>query len=388
MKSQFFSRFFLLILLILFLFASTAFAAETWIADPATGTKIGWPSSEWTITAASWNGPSVEGKAEGKGELDATIRYKDGTTLRLKGEVAMIAGFLDGKAALKFSDGASCEGTYIKGRLNGHAIYRFKDGNYYDGNWKDGNYDGKGIFRFANGAYYDGDWKNNDYNGKGILRYADGHIYEGDFVNGKPEGFGIGKDATGKIIHEGQWKAGQPVEVIKADKVLGVPWGANETDAKKILLQRPKMSGPYSFMSGKDGQNVSKGYSGPYADFADAWIYVDFYQDKMWQVRISWPLKEDQVIDRFNVVKAGLTERYGQPFKDTGKFLDNYLAWSLGSSYVADLQIVKNTVKLTSADPTPQTHPFRVLIAYYDSSVAQKLGLIKSDKPGGAHKDY
>ena len=180
-----------------------------------------------------------------------------------------------------------------------------------------------------------------------------------------------------------------PVEVIKADKVLGVPWAANEADTKKILLQRPKMSGPYPFMSGKDGQNVWKGYFGPYADFADAWIYVYFYQNKMWQVRISWPLKEDQVIDRFNIVKAGLTERYGAPFVDRGKFLDNYLAWSLGGSFVADLEIRKNTTKLTSADPTPQTHPFRVIIAYYDSNVAKELGLVQSDKPGGgAHKDY
>ena len=177
-----------------------------------------------------------------------------------------------------------------------------------------------------------------------------------------------------------------PFEALKTDKVLGVPWGTGEADAKKILLQRPKMSGPYSFMSGKDGQNVWKGYSGPYADFSDAWIYVHFYQDKMWQVRISWPLKEDQVTARFNTIKAGLTERYGQPTVDKG---DNYLAWALGNNHFVDLEIRKNTTKLTAADPTPQTHPFRVQIAYYNSNVAKELGLVQSDKPGGStHKDY
>ena len=139
-------------------------------------------------------------------------------------------------------------------------------------------------------------------------------------------------------------------------------------------------------MSGKDGQNVWKGYSGPYADFSDAWIYVHFYQDKMWQVRISWPLKEDQVTARFNTIKVGLTERYGQPTVDKG---DNYLAWALGNNHFVDLEIRKNTTKLTVNDPTPQTHPFRVQIAYYNSNVAKELGLVQSDKPGGStHKDY
>lgn len=84
---------------------STAFAAETWVTDPKTGAKIGWSSSDWTLTAASWSGPLVGGKAEGKGELDATIRYKDGTTVQAKGEVEMIAGLLEGKAVIKFSSG-------------------------------------------------------------------------------------------------------------------------------------------------------------------------------------------------------------------------------------------------------------------------------------------
>ena len=366
---------------------STAFAAETWVTDPKTGAKIGWTINDWTITEGSWSGPTVNGKAEGKGELNATIRYKDGQSVQIMGEVEMVAGLLDGKAALQMSNGNSFVGTYVHGVINGHGIYRFKDGNYYEGTWKDGKYDGKGIFRFANGAYYDGEWKDGDYAGKGILKYEDGRIYEGDFVNNLPEGFGVGKDATGKVIHDGQWKGGIPYEALKSDKVLGIPWGASEADAKKILLQRPKMAGPFSFMSGKDGQITWKGYSGAYADYADAWIYVYFYQDKMWQVRVSWPLKEDQVMDRFDAMKQGLTERYGKPYVEKGKFLDTYLAWALGNNHFVDLEIRKNTTKLTPADPTPQTHPFRVQIAYYNSNVAKELGLIKSPG-GGTHKDF
>ena len=46
---------------------STAFAAETWVTDPKTGAKIGWSASDWTITAASWSGPSVVARPKAKG---------------------------------------------------------------------------------------------------------------------------------------------------------------------------------------------------------------------------------------------------------------------------------------------------------------------------------
>ena len=99
MKLQSFSRFSVLILLILFSIAGNTLAAETWVVDPNTGTKIGWSSTDWVLLKASWSGPAVGGKAEGKGELDAKIRYKDGTTIQAKGEAEMLAGLLTAKQA-------------------------------------------------------------------------------------------------------------------------------------------------------------------------------------------------------------------------------------------------------------------------------------------------
>ena len=87
MNTKTFAQLSLLLLVLLFSIAGTASAAETWVTDPKTGTKIGWSSADWVITAGSWTGPAVGGKAEGKGELDATIRYKDGTTGQVKCEV-------------------------------------------------------------------------------------------------------------------------------------------------------------------------------------------------------------------------------------------------------------------------------------------------------------
>lgn len=352
---------------LLFAGSGTALAEETWATDPKTGVKIGWNSTLSSIANISWTGPASNNLAEGKGELTLELRYKDGTTLQAKGIAEMIAGFLDGKAVFTYSNGDSYDGYYKKGLRHGQGIYRYKSGVY---------------------EYYDGDWKNGEASGKGVLKFRDGRIYEGDFVKGQPEGLGIGKDTAGKVIHDGQWKEGMPVQVLKADKVMGIPWGANESEAKKILLQRPKTSGPYPFMSGKDGQNFWKGYYGPFAEFPDAWVYVHFYQEKMWQVIISWPLKEDQVLDRFAAVKKGLQERYGNPFVEKGKYMDANSTWDLGLKHSVNLQIRRNTTKVNVSDPTPQNLPFRVVITYYDANVAETLGLIKSDKPTGPHKDY
>ena len=76
MKFQPFSRLSVLILLILFSIAGNALAAETWVVDPNTGTKIGWSSTDWVLLKASWNGPAVGGKAEGKGEKEPVADNK------------------------------------------------------------------------------------------------------------------------------------------------------------------------------------------------------------------------------------------------------------------------------------------------------------------------
>ena len=107
-------------------------------------------------------------------------------------------------------------------------------------------------------------------------------------------------------------------------------------------------------------------------------------------VQVSWPLKEDQVIDRFNAVKQGLTERYGAPMVEKGKYLDSYGLWDLGGAgrgYTVNLQIRKNTIRyIASVDPAT-THPFRVFITYYNQSVADLFN--QTAKPGGSgSKDY
>lgn len=388
---------------------STAFAAaESWTTDPATGTKIGYVNDNFTIVSATWSGPAVDGKADGSGKLTITVKGKDGKPYTGTGEAEMKAGIMHGRVTIKWSDGYSFDGTYKDGDrekgvlrstngdvyegdfknnyYDGYGIYKFASGGIYEGEWKNGQYDGKGIFKFADGGIYEGEWKKSQYDGKGILKWADGRVYEGDFKNNEPNGFGVGKDASGKVVHDGEWKDGQPVTPLKADKVLGVPWGATEEETKNILLKRPNTQ-RVSFLDGKDGDNKWLYFQGPFAEFPDAWIYVYFYQGKMWQFRISWPLKDDQIMDRFNTLKQGLTGRYGPPSSEQGKYLDSRAWWDLGQTYHVGIEILQNKIKIAAADPTPNTHPFRVYVTYYNKAVVDILYGNKSGS-SGTSKDY
>jgi hypothetical protein len=374
----------ILVLLMMWVTGGTVWAAVSWVTDAKTGIKIGWQWHDYTLTAASWSGPAVDGKAEGKGVLRVTVRDKAGKELQEQGEVEMVAGLLEGRGVLKGSDGGSYEGDYKAGLYEGKGTYKWSTGQIYDGDWKNGVQNGKGIYKWANGDIYEGDWLNGKQEGKGSNKLANGNTYDGDFKDGQPHGYGIGKQATGEIIHDGEWKYGLPSTPQKADKVLGIPWGATDEQARNIMKQRPNTKA-YSFMNGKNANDQWKGYYGPYADFSDAEIFIHFHQDKMWQVQVSWALKEDQVLERFNAVKQGLTERYGAPASEKGKYLDSLVLWDLGGGYSLNVQIRKNTLKyIAGADPS-LTHPFRVFITYYNQVLANSMG--KPTAQGGS-KDY
>ena len=347
---------FLLTLLMAGLFlisaSTTALAAvEAWATDPATGCKIGivFFTDGFTLVSAKWSGPMVSGLAEGQGNLQLVYKEKSGKETKGQGDVEMKAG-----------------------KMDGHVSFTWSDGESYDGNYKEGQRSGSGVFKFSDGRVYDGEWK-----------------------AGKRDGYGVSKDAAGKVLHDGQWKNGRAMVPLKADKVLGIPWGATDSQVKSILTQRPNTKA-YSFMNGKDGNDRWHGYSGPFADFSDAEIFVRFYQDKMWMVQITWPLKEDQVLDRFNAVKQGLTQRYGAPVIEQGKYLDSIVVWDLGGTdrtdrgYAVNLQIRKNTIQYIAGVDPAKTHPFRVFIAYFDVTASDKMtaGAGSSGNPGGGSKDY
>jgi hypothetical protein len=298
---------------------ATAFAApfERWVTDPASGGRICimvWDES-LKVISASWSGPLVDGKAEGKGTLNYIYREKDGKETKGQADAEMKAGKLDGYVSMKWSDGET-----------------------YDGFYKDGLREGKGAFK-----------------------YADGRVYEGDWKGSKQNGYGVGKSADGKVIHDGQWKDGNPVVVLKTDKVLGISWEATVDEAKSVMRQRPNTS----FMW------VDKRYPEPPLVYGtkynniDAVVHVYFYQGKMFEVEVFLYTTDDEVMKMFELMKKGLAERYGKPFSEGGKYLDSQAAFDLGNFHTVSIRIG------TYSYYEVKTSYRSVIIDYYYTPTAQ-----------------
>ena len=192
-----FRTLFIITLMGIFLLALPAVAlaapAEKWTADPTTGVKICvmFMDDSIKLVSASWSGPLVDGKVEGKGTLNWTYREKDGKGTKGQADGGMKAGKLDGHVSIKWSDGDA-----------------------YDGDYRAGLRDGKGVFKFADSRVYEGVQERQTERLRGL------------------------QGPDGKVIYEGQWKDGNPVAAAttaKADNVLGIPLHS--------LLQRENVAG-------------------------------------------------------------------------------------------------------------------------------------------------
>jgi len=346
----------------------------TWVADPARGCKIGWFSGNFTLISARWSGPMVAGKAQGKGNLSLTMRDKDGKELQYQGQAEMLAGLLDGKVAMKWSDGESYDGYYKAGLRQGRGIFKFADGRIYNGAWKADLQEGTGTFKWPDGTVYDGEWKNSRPEGTGTFKWPNGNVYTGAYKNGVREGHGVLKDAAGKIIYAGEWKDDKSLSQPKTDKVLDIPWGASEDEAKRIMRQRPQTS----FFAADTDKDIKLHtwytYLGYFND-NKAKLQVHFYQGKMFGVYAGVYTSEDQLLDKFNSVKQGLTQRYGPPLGEQGKYLDAYAWWDLGGDYRVVIWISKST--------NYENLPFEIAISYRNQvtqDVINKAGAPASGK--------
>ncbi|XEQ94786.1 hypothetical protein SCACP_36850 [Sporomusa carbonis] len=159
----------------------------------------------------------------------------------------------------------------------------------------------------------------------------------------------------------------------KAAKVLGIPWGASEDEARRIMQERP---GTKHQVTEKIANNTTRQrYIGPFND-DQAVIIVSFYQGKMFAVSILHFRSADQVMDKFNELKAGMSQRYGSPFKESGKYLDSSAWWVLDPNHRAGLIIVRNDIGQTDQS-------FATMLSYWQADLGRLLG---SAAAGG--KDY
>jgi len=195
-----------------------------------------------------------------------------------------------------------------------------------------------------------------------VYKWADGRTYEGDWKGSKMEGYGIGRGPDGKVLHDGQWKDGNPVVKPKTEAVLGIPWGATEEQADAIMKKRPDTS---FLWVDKRYTPQPRTYGTKYNDMP-AFVNVFFYQGKMYSVQVIVSSSDDAVMQQYEQIKAGLTERYGKPFEEKGKYLDSQATFDLGASYAAKIVIGTHSGAYQGM-PT-----FRcIAIAYYHGPTSQ-----------------
>lgn len=338
---------------LLFLTTGAALATETWATDKKTGAKVFWVSTSSLLTSAIWEGPVVNGLAQGTGSFTITIR-RDGKDLEGRGQGEMVSGYLDGKVVLQWSHGDSFDGFYRKGLINGKGLYSWANGNRYDGEWKDGNVSGKGIFTWSDGRIYDGEW-----------------------LEGKRNGQGVMKDPQGKVLYEGQWKEDSPVVVgLKTDTVLGIPWGASEKTVKDIMNKRPKTT---YWDKGKQKEARRVSYFTTYND-RPAIAQVFLYQDQMYWVQVVVQSKtEAEMMQLFETSRQGLSDRYGLTSGEMGTGKDARIRWDLGEDHLLCLRMGKfQTINAAPVFPS-------VFIDYWYKKTDD---IVEKGAPQGNTTDY
>jgi len=75
-----------------------------------------------------------------------------------KGEIAPTTQQREGKAEIKFKNGATMTANYKDGKLEGEAKIQFEDGATFEGNMKNGILNGAGIQKWKNGRSIEGRW--------------------------------------------------------------------------------------------------------------------------------------------------------------------------------------------------------------------------------------
>lgn len=185
------------------------------VHNPYTGTR-GRPAR---MTAATWNGPCVAGRAEGWGTLDW---IRDGwLTIHYEGEMA--GGRMTGRGAMTAAD-VRYDGTWSDGSLE-HGVATYPDGRRFEGDWYQRGWS-RGVLIAPGNRRFEGTWYLGRLDGKGVIQTPDGR-YEGDLADGKPYGLGVFEAANGTRFN-GEWRKGIPTGQrpagLPSDAVLGCLW--------------------------------------------------------------------------------------------------------------------------------------------------------------------
>ena len=358
-----------LIFSFMFLCSASVSAEQVWFTNKTNKCKFSIPiySPDVKVTDISWEGLCKDGLANGEGILAIKfyILPKDKTLLTLDGTVAMQNGLMHGKASVRWNYGATFSGEYINGeRTKGILLF---DGESYDGEFLMDAFHGKGTFHYKNGEIYEGSWEKGLRSGTGTLTGPDGKVkYQGEWLNNYPA-----NDPAGTRVLKG---------------FLTIPWGSSREETDKAMKARPgnfKTSfwyqGSLYWGVGKD-KSADVLYSYILGKFNNetAYLYTYYNDNRFFMGRVVLFNSEQEIMGKFDNVKADLISRYGTPTRETGKFLDTEVVWEFQERNFISLKINRYGYEKYNYAMFPDigsdmNKPFNLTIAYVQGSVYSKV---------------
>lgn len=311
---------------------------------------------------ASWDGPRLNGLAEGEGVVKYTIEYEDKTKYEAEGKMTMKQGILQGKGTLKFTNGDRLEINFVDGEPQ------------------------SGIVMRADGRKYEGEFYHNLANGKGVFTGADGSSYDGYFKMDKPHGFGIARDKNGTIIYQGEWlngfRADDPAANRSLTGFLAMPWKSERKVVEETLNKRPgtefvsvPLLGKF-YGYGAPLPSPQKGrYYSVHGKFNNetAELIVWFYDDKLSGGRASFFNSEQEIMSKFEETKKNLISKYGQPNSEKGTGTATVVSWSFIDNDRIDLYVRKLGYENNAAMAPEKKKPFNLTIDYVNSELMNKI---------------
>lgn len=108
-------------------------------------------------------------------------------------------GLQTGPGVLRFANGDTYDGNFLKGELHGEGRFVYRDGGVYEGTFEHSKRSGKGKRIFSNGDRYEGDWANDQMHGRGV------HTSK---LTVKPRGKNKSNGGSGVLVYDGDYHAG------------------------------------------------------------------------------------------------------------------------------------------------------------------------------------
>ena len=233
---------------------------------------------------------------------------------------------------------------------NGKALLRWNFGLSFEGEYRNGER-ARGVMRYDSETY-DGEFYLDEFHGKGTYRFKNGDVYEGDWVAGKRNGFGKLTGTDGKVKYQGEWTDNHPINDPALTRTLkgflSIPWGTSRADTEKAMKARDGNYIKTNLFLYKNGVYYGTGKTANGSEYSyfltkfngqPAFIWAHSYEDKFYLGKVVLFNTEQDILSSFETVRKDLTERYGAPSRESGKFMDSMVVWDFQGGHFIGLKI-------------------------------------------------